>query len=62
MTAGQARCVTRFQKGRRIVVFDVGGTINLKSDLSISGNISVMGQTAPEEPGDCAQRKACYGR
>lgn len=34
-------------KGRRIVVFDVGGTINLKSDLSISGNISVMGQTAP---------------
>ena len=33
--------------GRRIVVFDVGGTINLKSDISISGNISVMGQTAP---------------
>lgn len=34
-------------KGRRIVVFDVGGTINLKSDISISGNITVMGQTAP---------------
>ena len=31
----------------RIVVFDVGGTINLKSDVSISGNVTVMGQTAP---------------
>lgn len=38
-------------KGRRIVVFDVGGTINLKSDLSISGNISVMGQTGSGRSG-----------
>lgn len=31
----------------RIVVFDVGGTINLKSDVSVNGNITVAGQTAP---------------
>ncbi len=31
----------------RIVVFDVGGTINLKSDISCQGNITVAGQTAP---------------
>ncbi len=31
----------------RIVVFDVGGTINLKSDISCAGNITVAGQTAP---------------
>ena len=31
----------------RIVVFDVGGTVNLKSDVSVSGNITVAGQTAP---------------
>lgn len=33
--------------GNRIVVFDVGGTINLKSDISCSGNVTVAGQTAP---------------
>ncbi len=33
--------------GNRIVVFDVGGTINLKSDISCAGNITVAGQTAP---------------
>ena len=31
----------------RIVVFDVGGTINLKSDVSCAGNITIAGQTAP---------------
>ena len=31
----------------RIVVFDVGGTINLKSDISCAGNVTVAGQTAP---------------
>ncbi|MDR1759323.1 MAG: thrombospondin type 3 repeat-containing protein [Fibrobacter sp.] len=34
-------------KGPRIVVFDVGGTINLKKDVVIQGNITVAGQTAP---------------
>lgn len=31
----------------RIVVFDVGGIIELKSDLTIKGNITILGQTAP---------------
>ena len=31
----------------RIVVFDVGGTINLKSDVVVKGNITIAGQTAP---------------
>ena len=31
----------------RIVVFDVGGTINLKSDVSVMGNVTIAGQTAP---------------
>lgn len=34
-------------KKNRIVVFDVGGTINLKSDISCMDNITVAGQTAP---------------
>lgn len=34
-------------KSNRIIVFDVGGTITLKSDVVASGNISIMGQTAP---------------
>lgn len=34
-------------RGNRIVVFDVGGTINLKSDISSAGNVTVAGQTAP---------------
>jgi hypothetical protein len=31
----------------RIVVFDVGGTITLKSDVVVKGNITIAGQTAP---------------
>lgn len=31
----------------RIVVFDVGGIIELKSDLNIKGNTTILGQTAP---------------
>lgn len=31
----------------RIVVFDVGGVIALKSDLTIKDNITILGQTAP---------------
>lgn len=31
----------------RIVVFDVGGTIQLKSDVVVKSNITIAGQTAP---------------
>src|SRR5436305_9150658 len=31
----------------RFVIFDVGGTINLKSPLTIANNITIAGQTAP---------------
>ena len=34
-------------KAKRIVVFDVGGVIALKSDLTIKDNITIAGQTAP---------------
>ena len=34
-------------KANRIVVFDVGGVIALKSDLTIKDNITIAGQTAP---------------
>ncbi|HEU6447132.1 MAG TPA: hypothetical protein VFV23_01685 [Verrucomicrobiae bacterium] len=31
----------------RIVVFDVGGIVRLKSNISVSSDISILGQTAP---------------
>jgi pectate lyase len=34
-------------KPNRIVVFDVGGIIALKSNVAVSGDISLLGQTAP---------------
>jgi hypothetical protein len=33
--------------GHRIIVFDVGGIINLASAVSVSGNLTIAGQTAP---------------
>ncbi|MDE6776102.1 MAG: thrombospondin type 3 repeat-containing protein, partial [Ruminococcus sp.] len=34
-------------KSNRIVVFDVSGTIELKSNILCSGNVTIAGQTAP---------------
>lgn len=34
---------------RRTIVFDVGGTIRLKSNVAVSSDISILGQTAPGE-------------
>ena len=34
-------------KHGRVVVFDVGGTINLTKSVDISGNVTILGQTAP---------------
>ena len=34
-------------KNKKIVVFDVGGVIALKSDLTIGANTTILGQTAP---------------
>ncbi len=36
-------------KSGRIIVFDVAGTINIKSPLVVKGNNTILGQTAPGE-------------
>lgn len=36
-------------RGSRIVVFDVGGYIDLKSPVSVASNLTIAGQTAPGE-------------
>ena len=36
-------------QGNRIIVFDVGGIINIKTAVSIKSNITIAGQTAPGE-------------
>jgi len=43
-------------QGRRIVIFDVGGVIRLASNVEVSSDITIAGQTAPGE-GICL-----YGR
>ena len=43
--AGSFRDVV--SKPNRVVVFDVGGIIHLKSNVSVSSDISIFGQTAP---------------
>ena len=34
-------------KANRIVIFDVGGIIAMKSDITIKDNVTILGQTAP---------------
>ncbi len=36
-------------KSHRTIVFDVGGIIRLKSNIAVSSDISILGQTAPGE-------------
>ncbi|MDE6511690.1 MAG: hypothetical protein K2L00_06325, partial [Muribaculaceae bacterium] len=36
-------------KSGRIIIFDVAGTINIKSPLVVKGNNTILGQTAPGE-------------
>ncbi len=47
--AGPGSLRDAVSKGPRIVVFDVGGYINLKSALAFSNDITLAGQTAPGE-------------
>lgn len=46
---GSLRWALEDVKGPRIVIFDVGGTIELKDGIDVRGNVTVAGQTAPGE-------------
>lgn len=45
-TAGSLRAAVQ-GSDKKIIVFDVGGVIALKSDLKIGANTTILGQTAP---------------
>ena len=45
--SGKGSLRSAVSSSNRIVVFDVGGIIELKSDLSIKDNVTILGQTAP---------------
>jgi hypothetical protein len=49
--SGSLRLLMERERGRRIIVFDVGGTILLKDWLSLVGEwgsrVTIAGQTAP---------------
>ena len=46
---------------KKTVVFDVGGIIALESDLTIGGNTTIMGQTAPGQGVTLRYRTVQYG-
>lgn len=46
---GSLRWALEGLEAPRIVVFDVGGVIDLKSEIRVNGDVTVAGQTAPGE-------------
>jgi len=49
-------------KPNRIVVFDVAGVIKLESNLELSDNLTILGQTAPGEGISIYNRTASFSR